>query len=90
MTLEMQKILEEEVAQAEASNDKERIQRAMVRATLALVDCQRKTGERVKQLEAKWVEREAKAKGVALMWDFLKLVASAGGGALILKAVGAG
>ncbi len=90
MTLEMQKILEDEVAQAEASNDKERIQRAMVRATLALVDCQRKTGERVKQLEAKWDEKENKVKGAAILWDFLKLLASAGGGALILKAMGVG
>lgn len=90
MTLEMQEMLEDEMRAAEESNDQERVQRVMVRATLALVDCQRKTSERVKKLEAKWDERENKAKGAALLWDFLKLIASAGGGALILKAMGVG
>lgn len=90
MTLEMQEMLEEEMASAEEANDKERIQRVMVRATLALVDCQRKTSERVKKLEAKWDEKENKAKGAAMLWDVLKVLASAGGGAIILKVLGAG
>ena len=89
MTLEMQEMLEEEMESAEEANDKERIQRVMVRATLALVDCQRKTSERVKSLEAAWEARENRIKGAGMLWKILGVLASAGGGAVILKLVGA-
>ena len=89
MTIEMQALIEKEIADAEAAHDGERMQRAIARATLAMIDCQRKTAERVKELLAANEARKNTQRGVKLAWDVLKLLASAGGGAVILKVVGA-
>lgn len=90
MTTEMQNYLAKEIAEAEEANDHARMERIMARAMLALIDCQRKTAERVKELCA---EREAKKNrivGATLLWNALKLVATAGGGALVLRLFHAG
>lgn len=50
MTLEQQKQIENEFKDAETP---EEISKAQTHAILALVDCQRKTGERVKKLSWK-------------------------------------
>ena len=90
MTAEMQDLLEKEIADAEDANDQERMSRAMSRAMLALIDCQRKTAERVKELCQAREAAKNRVKGAALLWDALKLVATAGGGAVILRLVHAG
>lgn len=50
MTLEQQKQIEREFADAKTQEEKSK---AQTHAILALVDCQRKTGERVKKLSWK-------------------------------------
>lgn len=90
MTTEMQDLLAAEITAAEDAHDQDRMSRAMSRAMLALIDCQRKTAERVKDLCAAREAAKNRAKGAALLWDALKLVATAGGGAAILRLVHAG
>ncbi len=90
MTTEMQDLLAAEITAAEDAHDQERMSRAMSRAMLALIDCQRKTAERVKDLCAAREAAKNRVKGAALLWDVLKLVATAGGGAVILRLVHAG
>ncbi len=90
MTAEMQDLLEKEIADAEDARDQERISRAMSRAMLALIDCQRKTAERVKELCSAREAAKNRVKGAALLWDALKLLAATGGGAAVLKLLHAG
>ena len=54
MTLEMQKSLERELEGAMESGDEKRICCAQSNILLALMDCQRKTAERVKKLTWKF------------------------------------
>lgn len=62
MTLEQQRALERELNDARTS---EELQRALTHAILSLVDCQRKTAERVKRLS----------------WKLFAIVFGGGGGA---------
>jgi hypothetical protein len=85
MTAEMYDYISREFTEAEKAGDDERMSRIMVRAILAMMDCQRKTADRVKELCAARETARAKLSGAKLAWDALKLVSAAGGGALILK-----
>ncbi len=85
MTAEMYDYISREFAEAEKAGDDERMSRIMVRAILAMLDCQRKTSDRVKEILAREETAKAKLSGAKLAWDALKLVSAAGGGALILK-----
>lgn len=87
MTIEQQSMLKLEMDDALAITDKERRTEAVQTVTLhylyALTDCQRKTADRVKKLDA---EREAalqKLSGAKMLWQWLKYIASVGGGGLI-------
>lgn len=62
MTLEQQNMIERELTEAKTPED---VARAHTHALLALVDCQRKTAERVKKLS----------------WKVFAVVFSGGGGA---------
>lgn len=50
MTREQQEMIDREYTEALQANDDHRILRAIGRATIALVDCQRKTSDRVKDM----------------------------------------
>ncbi len=121
MTAEMQSALTRELEDAQRIADPERRRDALATVTAhmlaALMDCQRKTADRVKALCAardeahgeahdismqqrdlvKRVDElcrlrdEAKAKlsGAKLAWDALKVLSAAGGGAIILRLLGA-
>ena len=58
MTAEMYDYISREFTEAEKAGDEERMSRIMVRAILAMLDCQRKTSDRVKELCAR--DKEAK------------------------------
>ena len=85
MTAEMCNYISKEFKEAEDAGDRDRMNRIMVRAIVAMMDCQRKTADRVKELCAVREEAKAKLTGARLVWDALKIVSAAGGGALILK-----
>ena len=87
MTIEQQSMLKLEMEDALAITDPARRTEAVQTVTLhylyALTDCQRKTADRVKRLDA---EREAtmqRIKGAALLWRVLRYAAALGGGGLI-------
>lgn len=50
MTIEQQEMIDREYKDALRANDDQRILRAIGNATISLVDCQRKTSDRVKEL----------------------------------------
>lgn len=52
MTEEMQKHIEDEIESAIESGDQARIQRVMARSFVSMVDCQRKTADRVKVMKS--------------------------------------
>lgn len=87
MTIEQQSMLKLEMEDALAITDQARRTEAVQTVTLhylyALTDCQRKTADRVKRLDA---ERDAalqRIKGAALLWKILRYGAALGGGGLI-------
>ena len=53
MTREQQEMIDREYNEAIAANDDKRILRAIGHATISMVDCQRKTSDRVKELVEK-------------------------------------
>lgn len=53
MTREQQEMIDREYNEAVAANDDKRILRAIGHATISMVDCQRKTADRVKDLVEK-------------------------------------
>ena len=85
MTAEMYNYISREFEEAEKAGDEERMSRIMVRAILAMLDCQRKTSDRVKEILAREETAKAKLSGAKLAWDALKILSAAGGGALVLK-----
>lgn len=87
MTEEMQTMLER---QLKAARSPEEITRAQSDILLALMDCQRKTGDRVRELVISADRAKERVKGAQLLWDVLKVVGGAGGGAMLLRALGAG
>lgn len=85
MTEEMQSLLEKDLSEAQSSNDPNRMTRSFVRAMIALIECQKKTSDRVKKMYAELEEKKAMKAGMKLLWNGLQVMASAGGGCLILK-----
>ena len=82
MTQEMQDILN---AQLDSAATPEDVSRAMVTAMKALIDCQRKTAERVKALAIERDRAQARRDGARWLWGVLATIAASGGGALVLK-----
>lgn len=89
MTEELQHALEIEMKDALGIEEPERrhdaILTVLVRQNDALIDCQRKTADRVKGLVQERDGVKERVKGAKFLIDLLKLVASAGGTAAIIK-----
>ena len=82
MTEEMQTYLN---AQLSVAATPEEISRALVSSMKALIDCQRKTAERVKEMRVERDRETQRREGAKWLWGVLSSLASAGGGAVILK-----
>lgn len=89
MTIEMQEALNRELEDAKAIKDAERRREAMENVQshmlAALIDCQRKTAERVKQLVAGAEAQRNRVAGAKALWTIIRYIAAAGGGAAVLK-----
>ena len=93
MTVEMQKALERELDDAKAIEDGARRHEAMETVQghmlAALIDCQRKTAERVKDLVARADGARQRVNGAKAMLTLLRYVAAMGGGAAVVKLLAA-
>lgn len=93
MTVEMQKALERELADAKAIEDgarrHEALETVLCHELAALIDCQRKTAERVKDLVARADNARQRVKGAQAMLVVLRYVAAMGGGAAVVKLLAA-
>ena len=93
MTIEMQKALERELEDAKAIRDADRRREAMETVQghmlAALIDCQRKTAERVKDLVARADGARQRVRGAQAMLAVLRYVAAMGGGAAVVKLLAA-
>lgn len=91
MTIEMQNALERELADAKAIGDVARRHEAMetvlCHELAALIDCQRKTAERVKDLVARAEGARQRVRGAQAMLAVLRYVAAIGGGAAVMKLI---
>jgi hypothetical protein len=89
MTEELQHSLEMEMKDAlrieDAEHRHDAILTVLVHQNEALIDCQRKTADRVKTLVQERESVKERVKGAKLLIDALKLIASAGGTAAIIK-----
>ena len=89
MTEELQHSLQIEMKDALRIEDTNRrhdaILTVLVHQNDALIDCQRKTADRVKGLVQERDGVKERVKGAKLLIDLLKLIASAGGTAAIIK-----
>ena len=89
MTKELVESLTLELRDAEKKHDPDERREAVTVAQghilVSLMDCQRKTADRVKELCAARETAKAKLSGAKLAWDALKILSAAGGGALVLK-----
>lgn len=89
MTEELKRALEIQMQDALKINDSGRrhdaILTVLVHQNNALIDCQLKTAERVKMLVNERENVKERVKGAKFLIDLLKLVASAGGTAAIIK-----
>jgi len=92
MTRELQETLEREMDDALRIDDPERRREAMQTVQShqlrALVDCQRKTAERVKELVKERDKAKERMKGAKAVIEIGKIIVSAGGGMALLKALG--
>ena len=82
MTEEMQKYLTQQLASAVTH---EEMDRALVSSMTALIDCQRKTADRVKSILIDKDREKSRREGAKWMWGTLAAVAASGGGSLILS-----
>lgn len=82
MTSEMQELLN---AQLDGAQTGEEVDRALVSSMKALIDCQRKTAGRVKELAIERDREKQRREGAKWLWGVLATTAAAGGGSLILK-----
>ena len=93
MTEELQHTLEVEMRDALRIEDTEHRQDAILTVLVhqndALIDCQRKTADRVKEIVRERDSVKERVKGAKFMIELLKLIASAGGTAAIIKFLGA-
>ena len=87
MTLELQQTLGRELDDAINSGDAKRIDRAHSNILLALIDCQRKTADRVKELHGESTAKKHRIEGATMLWKLLQLIAASGGGAIVLKLI---
>ena len=89
MTAEMQDTLRRELADAKAIEDEDRRRDAMMTVQShmleALIDCQKKTADRVKELVAGANAAKYKLDGAQLMWRVFRYLAAGGAGAAIVK-----
>ena len=94
MTKEMQDALERELNDAKSIENPERRHEAieMVQSHMlaALIDCQRKTAERVKELVARSDEAKHKIEGAKWLWTLIRYLVAAGAGGAVLKFASAG
>ena len=92
MTIEIQNLLEREMADALAIEDETRRNEAVITVMShqlkALVDCQRKTAERVKTLVADAERKAERVKGFKCAIEIGKMIVGLGGGALLMKFLG--
>ena len=93
MTIEMQKALERELDDAKAIEDgarrHEALETVLCHELAALIDCQRKTAERVKDLVARADGARQRVKGAQALLTLLRYVAAMGGGAAVVKLLAA-
>ena len=82
MTKEMRDLL---VDQLDKAKTDEEVDRAMVGGMKAMIDCQYKTSERVKDLVIDRDREKSRREGAKWLWGVLAMLASSGGGALILR-----
>ena len=82
MTKELQDFL---TNQLDTAATPEEVDRAMVGAMKALIDCQRKTAERVKEMVIERDREKSRKEGAKWLWGVLTTIAASGGGALVLK-----
>lgn len=89
MTAEMQDTLRRELADAKAIEDEDRRRDAMMTVQShmleALIDCQKKTADRVKELVAGANAAKYKLEGAQLAWRIFRYLAAGGAGAAIVK-----
>lgn len=89
MTQEMQNALERELNDAKSIEDQARRHEAieMVQSHMlaALIDCQRKTAERVKELVANKEETKNKIEGAKWLWAVIRYLVAAGAGGAVLQ-----
>ena len=85
--MEQQEYLSRDLEDAMSSGDERRIDRAHSNILLALIDCQRKTADRVKDLVIERDRARCRMEGAKWLWGTLATVAASGGGALILWAL---
>ncbi len=89
MTIEMQNTLTRELKDAKEIDGEERRREAMMTVQShmleALIDCQRKTAERVKELVAAKSAAECRLEGAQLAWRVMRYLAAGGMGAAVLK-----
>ncbi len=92
MTAEMQDTLRRELADAKQIEDEDRRRDAMMTVQShmleALIDCQKKTADRVKSLAERATAAEYRLQGAQMLWRIFRYVAAAGGGAAVLKLAG--
>ena len=82
MTKEMRDMLVDNLDKAQTP---EEVDRAMCGGMKAMIDCQYKTSERVKDIVIERDREKSRREGAKWLWGLLASVASAGGGALILS-----
>lgn len=91
MTVEMQHTLEREMEDARKIADPARRLDAMLTVLIhqcrALVDCQLKTAERVKQLVANAEAKRNRIAGAKALWAVLRYLAAMGGTGAVVKAL---
>lgn len=94
MTKEMQDALERELNDAKSIEDPVRRHEAieMVQSHMlaALIDCQRKTAERVKELVSRTDEAKNKIEGAKWLWTIIRYLVAAGAGGAVLKLASGG
>ena len=92
MTAEMQDTLRRELADAKEIEDEDRRRDAMMTVQShmleALIDCQKKTADRVKDLVAGANAAKYKLEGAQLAWRVFRYLCAGGAGAAIVKFAG--
>ncbi len=84
MTTELKDALTRRLEEAVESGDTKEIQRAHTAIDKAMMDCQLKTANRVKEMVAKIDEVVNMAKGAKIAARILYAAAGAGGGAILM------